>query len=241
MLELLSRHDGGLTISELYRALQLPLSSAATIAYTLHGLGYLDRDTRSSRYRLSPKLHGMAERALDQLDIVRRCHEHLADLVRESGMTAHIAVLRGGESVYIDRLAGDGFVQFSTFIGMSWPAHTSGVGKALLAFLPEDELAAKWPLLELKKKFTNRTIRNRAALERQFRRFRRLGYAWEAGEGESAVGCVAAPIFGPRHKLIAAVSTTGTLDRLTRRGISELGGLVKGCARHMSVSMGDQA
>src|SRR6267378_1881298 len=159
VIELLSKQDAGMSISEIHRALRLPLSSAANIVYTLKSLGYLE------------------------------------ELSRESGLTVHLAVMREGESIYIDRVANDGFVQFSSYVGMRWPAHSSAVGKALLAFLPDGELHRTLKHMTLHK-VTPRTITSRRALETQLASFRRLGYTWEMEEGEMGVACVAAPLYG---------------------------------------------
>src|SRR5258706_402360 len=123
VVELLSKHDAGLNISEIHRVLGLPLSSAANIVYTLDALGYLERDDADSRYQLSLKMLGISRRVLDRMDLLGRCHGLLKELSRESGLMAHLAVVRAGESIYIDRVANDGFVQFSSYVGMRWPAH----------------------------------------------------------------------------------------------------------------------
>ena len=73
IIELLATRDAGAGISEIRRALQLPLSSVAAIVYTLTDLGFFERDERTSRYRLSVKLFGIARRALDRMDLVGRC------------------------------------------------------------------------------------------------------------------------------------------------------------------------
>src|SRR3979409_2192370 len=103
LIDLVAKHDAGLTISDIQRKMALPLSSVATIVYTLHDLGYLERDPETSAYSLSVKLFGIARRAADRMDIANQCHNLLESAVRESGLTGHLAVLRDGESMYIDR------------------------------------------------------------------------------------------------------------------------------------------
>jgi DNA-binding IclR family transcriptional regulator len=237
VIELLSKQDSGLGISEIHRALRLPLSSAANIVYTLHSLGYLERGKDNSRYRLSLKMLGISRRVLDRMDFLGRCHGLLEELSRESGLTAHLAVMRAGESIYIDRVANNGFVQFSSYVGMRWPAHSSAVGKALLAFLPEAELRATLKQLTLHK-VTPRTITSRRALETQLGMFGRLGYTWEMEEGELGVACVAAPVFGPQGEVVAAVSVTGTVQQIPKSRIAATGALVKRYAQRMWARVG---
>ena len=236
VIELLSKQDSGMSISEIHRALKLPLSSAANIVYTLRSLGYLERDA-DARYQLSLKMLGVSRRVLGRMDFLGRCHGVLEDLVRESGLTAHLAVMRDGESIYVDRVATDGFVQFSSYVGMRWPAYSSAVGKALLAFLSEPELRRTLKQMTLHK-LTPRTITSRRVLEQQLRSFRRLGYTWEMEEGEVGVTCVAAPLFGRLGEVIAAASVTGTTQQIPKNRIAPTGLLVRKYSQLMSARLG---
>jgi DNA-binding IclR family transcriptional regulator len=237
VIELLSKENSGLSLSEIHRSLRLPLSSAANIVYTLQTLGYLERNAENSHYHLSLKMLGISRRVLDYMDIPGRCHSLLEDLVRESGLTGHLAVLRDGESIYIDRAASDGLVQFSTYVGMRWPAYCSAAGKALLAFLGDAELHNTLRHLSLHR-FTPRTITSRRVLENQLRSFRRLGYTWEMEEGEGGVACVAAPIFGQQDQLVAAVSVSGTIQQIPKKRVKDIGAMVRRYAQMMSSRLG---
>jgi IclR family pca regulon transcriptional regulator len=66
IIERLANQGAGLSISELHRALRLPLSSVATIIYTLQELGYLERDEQTSRYYVTVKMFGIARQAVDR-------------------------------------------------------------------------------------------------------------------------------------------------------------------------------
>ena len=135
VIDLLARSGNGLTISDIHRSLKLPLSSAATILYTLQELGYLERDEPTGRYTLGVRMMSFSGRVADQFNLVGRCRPLLEELVRKSGLTGHLAVRRKGESMYVARVPGPGLLQFSSYVGMHWPVHASAAGKALLAFL----------------------------------------------------------------------------------------------------------
>jgi DNA-binding IclR family transcriptional regulator len=239
VIELLSNQDSGMSISEIHRSLRLPLSSAANIVYTLKTLGYLERDHQNSHYRLSLKVLGISRRLLSRMDSLGVCHGLLEDLVRESGLTAHLAVMREGESIYVDRVASDGLVQFSSYIGMHWPAHCSAVGKALLAFLPDTDVRRALQQMNLHK-MTPRTLTSRRALYTQLLSFRRMGYTWEMEEGEQGVACVAAPIFGQQGEVVAAVSVTGTIQQIPKNRVAATGAMVKRHAQLMSARLGGE-
>ncbi len=230
LIEMIGRESGGMSISQIHRRLGMPLSSAAGLVYTLEHLGYLDRGD-SLRYTASARLRGLAGSPQD--DLVARCHPLLEQLARETNFTAHLAVLRGCESIYVDKVQASSVLQVSTYVGMAWPLHTSAVGKVLLAFQPD----AGRRLRELRlKKLTRQTIASKRALEKQLERFRGLGYGWERNEGELGLGCVAAPVFGPAGGVIAGVSITGSALRLADSTIPALGALVSAYAKRMSVA-----
>ncbi len=237
IIELLASRDAGSSISEIRRELHLPLSSVATIVYTLTDLGFLERDEQTSRYRLSVKMFGIARRALDRTDLVAQCHGLLEELVRTSNLTGHLAVLRGMESMYVDRISSEGLVQFQSYVGLRWPAHTSAVGKALLAFQSKGEMRRLLEGMSLRK-MTPYTITSKRVLQKQLEQFRQRGYSWEVNEGEVGIGCVAAPVFDHRRQVVAAVSVTGTAHQIARARVPALGALVKRFARQMSVRLG---
>jgi IclR family transcriptional regulator, KDG regulon repressor len=237
VIDLLAQKNTGMTVSEVHRALRLPLSSAAGILYTLQILGYIDKDPQSARYTLGLKLYSFSRQLVDQLDLPGRCHGLLEQLAAETGFTSHIAVMREGESVYVDRVPGAGLIQFSTYIGMRWALHTSGVGKALLAFLPEEELVRILKYLPLTK-YTPYTITVRSQLEKQLQQFRRVGYAWEISEGELGVACVAAPIRGLEGTVPAAVSVGGSTHQISDDKIAHIGAVVKKYADLMAARLG---
>jgi DNA-binding IclR family transcriptional regulator len=240
VIDLLAQKNSGMTVSEVHRALRLPLSSAAAILYTLQILGYIDKDAQSARYTLGFKLYSFSRQLAEQLGLPGRCHGLLEQLAGETGFTSHIAVMRDGESVYVDRVPGSGLIQFSTYIGMRWALHTSGVGKALLAFLPEEELARTLKYLPLTR-HTPYTITVRSQLEKQLQQFRRLGYAWEISEGEVGVACVAAPILGLEGTVPAAISVGGSTHQISGDRIPEIGAAVKRYANLMAARLGSNA
>ena len=141
VIDLLAQRNTGMTVSEIH-TLTCRLASAAAILYTLQILGYIDKDPQSARYMLGLKLYSFSRRLVDQLDLPGRCHGLWAELAAETGFTSHIAVMRDGESMYVDRVPGSGLIQFSSYIGMRWALHASGVGKALLAFLARGRTGA---------------------------------------------------------------------------------------------------
>jgi IclR family acetate operon transcriptional repressor len=237
IIDLLTQTDEGLTISDIHRTLKLPLSSAATILYTLEALGYLEREDSNGRYTLGVRMLTFSRKVAGQLNLVGRCQPLLEQLVRESALTGHLAVRRDGESMYVARVAGPGLLQISSYVGMRWPVHSSAVGKALLAFLSEEERTRVLGAMDLKR-MTPNTITSVRELETQFRAFRRVGYCWEINEGEVGVACIAAPVLGPGGEVMAAISLAGSTQQITKSNLRTLGLLVRRYGELMSARLG---
>ena len=118
--------------------------------------------------------------------------------------------------------------------------HASAVGKALLAFLPNEERSRLLKNLELRA-VTSHTITSADALEAQFLKFRRVGYCWEISEGEVGVACIAAPVFGPDKEVIAAISLVGNTQQITKANLRKLGLLVRRYGELISAKLGGSA
>jgi DNA-binding IclR family transcriptional regulator len=155
----------------------------------------------------------LGSRFLKNNDIRSRSIGHLERLRDKFGETVHLTILDGDEVVYLEKLAGLHPIGFmSSRVGDRNPAHCTGVGKALLAYLPDEELARRYPGGRLKR-YTDQTITHLQDLRAELARVRSRGYAIDMEEHELGVKCVAVPTFD--HKEVAAaVSVSGPVDRM---------------------------
>jgi DNA-binding IclR family transcriptional regulator len=98
--------------------------------------GYV-REDEARRYLPSTKLIGLGSKALDRIEIRSEIRPYLEAVARESGETAHLAILDGWEIVYIDKVEGRGPVKMASRIGGRGRCHSTALGKVLLAHHPE--------------------------------------------------------------------------------------------------------
>ena len=134
----------------------------------------------------------------------------LYELSQRTGLVGHLAVLDGREVLFLDRSGGRSRVLIPTRVGGRLPAHSTAVGKALLATLEPGiaEAALRGNAVAR----TARTIVDRAELHRELARIRnRQGVAVDTEESLPGVGCVAVPIRG-RGVAVAAISLSGTVN-----------------------------
>lgn len=238
LLRVFLDHDGDLGATEISKHLNLDLSTTFRMLVTLQAQGFVEQDPTTGKYRLGVTCLELGSRFLRSNDIRKRALEAMDALRNEFGETIHLTVLDGNEVVYLEKLAGLHPIGFmSSRVGGRAPTHCTGVGKALLAYLPDEELRARFPSPRLTR-YTDTTITDLETLRAELAQVRERGYAIDQQEHEIGVKCVAVPIFD--HKgIAAAMSVSGPVERMDQH-MTE-GGLIeklKQAAAEISAQMG---
>jgi len=238
VLEVLARSDREwIGISELANQLRLNKSTVLRILATFEMQGYVEQDPKSKEFRLTLKLFELGSNALARTDLLREARPFLKKLEAATGETVHLAVLDDGEAVYVDKVEGEQAIQMYSRIGRRSPVHCTGVGKVLLAFRPDEEVAAIVARRGLRK-FTANTITSMSRLLEELATIRQQGVAFDDEEHEEGIRCVAAPIYDHRGEVIASLSLTVPAFRMSREKAREMVGLVKGTADAISSRLG---
>ncbi|HEV3378936.1 MAG TPA: IclR family transcriptional regulator [Thermoleophilaceae bacterium] len=219
LLEAIAGAPEPLTAPELAERCGLNRSTAWRILATLEDEGLVDRDPATNRYSIGYALTRLASAAGDSLP--RRARPHLEELARHAGETVSLAVPRGLQLVYVDQVQAP-HVMAADWLGRAVPLHATSTGKALLAFLPPEELEAA--LSQPLPSFTESTITDPVRLRAELDRVGKRGYAVSRGELETALWGASAPILERRNRPLAVVSVWGAEGRLrTRSRLDELG------------------
>jgi IclR family acetate operon transcriptional repressor len=239
LLEALAdRDEAGLV--ELARAVSLHPSTTHRLLASLIDCGYATQSPTNGRYRLGRKVLELASgsKARDaRLRAVARPHlEAIRAAVDES---ANLVALDGLSAIYLDQVESRRAVRLFAEPGRRVPAHTSGAGKAMLAF-QDDALLAKLFATEPFEQVTPHTITGAAKLREELDRVRRRGYALDNEEHEEGVSCLGAPIFDEGGMVHAALSVSAPSARLHRAGLVEVGQLIAGHAAGISRALGHE-
>jgi IclR family acetate operon transcriptional repressor len=152
-------------------------------------------------------------------------------------LTGHIAIQDGEYAVYIEKREVLGSVRLTTWLGRRVHLHSTAIGKALLAFLPEeevDQIVGKRSLLRL----TPKTITSATLLKKELARVRAHGYAVGNEENETGVRAVAAPIFNDVGRVVAAVNLGASTLHMRAEDVPRLGSLVRRYSLKMSELLG---
>jgi IclR family transcriptional regulator, acetate operon repressor len=215
-LKTLAGHSSGVSLDAISRELGAPKSSIHRALAALRRAGFADQDERG-HYRLGSELVRITfdyHERRDEVDLVRPALTTLSDWLSE---TAHYAHLEGPEVVYLAKIEPTGqAITMSSRIGGRNPAHSTGVGKALLAHVLEDddavrEYVARHGPLERR---TKNTIVAARPLAEDLRLGRERGYALDREESELGVNCIAFPVFlGSGRRPSGAVSVSAVAMR----------------------------
>jgi DNA-binding IclR family transcriptional regulator len=242
--DLLEALAGGqeLGVTELAQRTELVPSTVHRLLATLTKRGYVAQSTDTGRYRLGYKVAEIAgglEQGLARLRAVTR--PHLERISAQTGESVNLVVLDGERVVYVDQVEGTRRVRMFTAVGTAALAHTTGSGKAILAFGEPDAARALYAGREPLERLTPSTLVTVAALEEDFARIRARGYALDEEEHELGVGCIAAPVFDDAGRPVAAISVSGPTTRILQGDTGELAGLLVRHAGEASAALGQAA
>jgi len=193
-----------LKLSDLSKRLSISKSTLYYMLLTLERLQWVSRD-RNETYAIGSALGEFGNAYFKQYDLVgefQRLGEAVMTKLQES---VQLAKLDGSDVLYLAKIAAPSPVQMVSGPGARFPAHTTGLGKALLAFEAEDELRRLYPEDRLEPR-TAFTIDSRTKLFDALRQIRTDGVAFDEQEGVMGFCCVAAPVFGRDGAVAAAVS-----------------------------------
>ncbi|MFQ5835881.1 MAG: IclR family transcriptional regulator [bacterium] len=205
ILEILSRENSPLSIAELSERSAIYPSTIHRILDTLRYWGYVEQDSDTQRYQLGLKVLELGMTKLQGMELVKEAAPYLKQLREQSNETVHLAVLEEGEVLYLDKEESSQSIRMVSRVGRRVPAHCTGLGKVLLAYLQEKE---REKILKEKglPRFTNNTITDEEEVKKELHKVKEQGFAEDRGEHEKDVRCIAAPIKDHRGKVIAAIS-----------------------------------
>lgn len=202
-----------LGVAEIARRTGISKAAVSRIAAELVETRFLERV--EGGFRLGVRLFELGSQATGPSDLRRLAFATMVDLRSATRQTVHLAVLEGGDVVYLEILRSRSTPPLPSRVGGRLPAYATGVGKALLAHLPEERLAEVLP--EHLTPIGPHTITDRAELARHLQEVREVGFAYEREESAPLIGCAAAPVFDAENRPAAAISISVHLDTVDLR------------------------
>lgn len=230
--------NGEMGLMELSAALGLHKSTVHRLLMSLIYMGYAKQDEAIQKYMLSYKVVNMASKILDRMDILQVAKPYMDRLSDLSGEAVHLVQREGNNILYIYKTeAKIGTIRMVSHVGMVHPMYCSGVGKAIMATLPEDEVKKIWNESIIEKK-TEKTITDFAQMQEVLEEVKKNGYALDDEENEKGVRCIAACLYGHQKEVKYAFSISGPTSRMTRDHVKELAVDVRKVQEELSRELG---
>jgi DNA-binding IclR family transcriptional regulator len=232
ILEVLGRSRAGLSLSQLTRQLSLPKSSVHCLLRTLEATGYLYRESASGKYRVSLRICELARQALNGMSLREQSRPFLRVLAEQTGLTVHMAVLEQGSCVLIEKVTPPGAVRTATWVGKQLGLHCTAIGKALIAYLSDAEVA-RLVMEHGLIRYNDNTIRSVRQLNKELEGVRQRGYSVDDEEEEIGVRCIGAPVFNGTAEVVASLSIAGPTTQIDDEALRRLAGLVVSTAHRI--------
>jgi DNA-binding IclR family transcriptional regulator len=239
ILQMLSAEGPDLSLGEISGKLDLHKSTVHRLIMVLERHRLIERNSGNGRIRLGLKLFELGTRAVSQLDLRERARPVLERLVLETSETVHLCILDDTEVVYVDKVEPARSVRMSSSVGRRNPAYSTALGKAILAYLPEERVEAIVRKQGLKP-LTANTITSLLDLKTELAAIRDRGYAIDDEESEEGVRCVGSVVRDVTGAPVAAISVSGPAFRLTREKLKSISRPVVSAASTLSAEMGFQ-
>jgi len=230
ILEFLATHQTSATIAELSEQLGYPSASVFRITQELENLGYLTRDLASKRYSLTSKFLLLGQPQGENRSLIEAATPAMRALNRKTGETTQLLCLVETHSVVIEQFISTHPFKYSAQLGARCPAYSCAPGKAMIAFLPEDEREELISRMKFKQ-FTSTTITDRTTFRAELNQIVKCGYAVDRAEGLEGIHCVAAVIRDRHNFPVGAMTIAAPSSRLPRSRFAEMGQCVLECVQ----------
>ena len=239
LLEYLSLSPGGLALSELAEMAELAPSTTHRLLQALQSQGFVSQENEQGLWRIDVKTFRIGNSFLEARDVVAQSRPFLRRLTAETGETANLGIRDGATAVFLAQHESPQMMRMITRLGSRAPLHASGVGKALLAWMAEDDRKQLLDHHDLAKVTTN-TLAAAPELQQEIARIRTQGFACDREEHAIGLHCVAACIHDQHGQPLAAISVSGPVARIPESRLPALGELVKATAAEITAQLGGQ-
>jgi IclR family transcriptional regulator, KDG regulon repressor len=236
VLETLAYSAQPLSAPEVAERCGLTRPTTYRLISTLAARGYVATG-QDGRYRLGSKMLSLSKRLIEHAQLPQMARPDLEELCRVTGESVHLAVLEDHEVLYVDKVESVRAAPMYSVVGTRNPLHSTSLGKAILAFLPDNERELLLSRIAYTERTPN-TITSRADLEKHLDLVRMNGYAIDDIENEDGIRCVGVPVMGNNGVPIAAISISGPIVRMTQERAIELASALRETGKRISEKFG---
>lgn len=238
ILEVLARLHSA-TLSDLAQQVDMPPSTVHRILATLQSHGFADFDTGLQEWAIGIGAFRVGSTYLARSNLIEAAQTTMRALMEETGETSNLGIADDGYIVFISQVETHNPIRAFFRSGTRSQMHASGIGKAMLAHMPDREVASlvsKYGQPE----FTHQTLTTPKALFDDLREIKARSWAFDDEERYIGMRCIAAPIFNAQGATIAGLSVSGPTARFTSDTMQQTGLLVRKAADKVTLMIGGQ-
>jgi len=237
VLNLLAKEESPQGIIDIAKQLKINASTIHRILYTLQEYSFVKQDGAKGKYSLGIRLFELGNLFFRRLNIGDNILPILKKLMADSQETVSLSVYSKGERIYLLIVRSCQPIQTIAFEGRRELLHKTASGKAIMAYLPESEI--DWIIKEKGlPKYTDKTITDIDRLKDELKKIRSCGYAFDDGEGEEEIRCIAAPVFNHEGNIIYAISISTPAYRFNSKKLDIFKKLICNASKEVSNSLG---
>lgn len=216
-----TREEPTRSLTQIAESVRMSKTTVHRLLATLENKRFITRDKTTSLYRLGFRFIEMASVVLQDVELHRWAQPYLQRLSAEFGETVDLSILDGSHVIYLEVIESPQRLKLAAAVGQRLPAFCTASGKALLAYLPEEQV--RKVLGEDLTGYTDQTTVSVPDILSDLRITALRGFAISEQEYEQDINAVAAPIFDADHLPIASIAIVGPSFRLTKDRLPALG------------------
>ena len=199
-----TREEPARSLTQIAESIHMSKTTVHRLLATLENKRFIIRDRITGLYRLGFRFIEMASLVLQDVELHRWAQPYLQRLSLEYGETVDLSVLDGSHVIYLEVIESPQRVKLAAAVGQRLPAFFTASGKALLAYLPEEQ--AKKIISDNLGESTDHTQISIPDMLADLRLTAERGYAISEQEYEDAINAVAAPIFDAEKRPLASIA-----------------------------------
>lgn len=208
LIDVLAGAERPLRVAEIAKRLGVARTSVYRLVSPLEAGGYVRRLNPTRGYVLSLRFLELAEVVREGLEVRRIAYPAMERLRDEVQLAVHLVLRDGDEAVYMEKVESKRPVRLYTRIGRRVPLHVAACPRVLLAYCPDEEVAAYLSRAAMLR-YTPATVTDPAAIWELVKQVRASGYSTSYGELEPDTGAVAVPVHNDRGEVVASLSLAG--------------------------------
>lgn len=215
IMEALCAAREGLPIHMLSEQTGLHKSTVHRLLSSMVSHGYVYKDEYTGKYRMTTKLYALSGQVVEHLDLVQIARYPMEELCHAVHETVHLVIPEGTDIVYVHKVeAEQGAIRMFSRIGMRRPMYCTGVGKAMMACMTDEQVDRIWEASDIQP-YTSHTIMTREHLQGVLNAIRQRDCAFDNEENELGVRCIAAAIRDYTGNVCGALSISAPIIRMS--------------------------